>query len=157
MSVIVARQKRPTTVLDQHHYVPEPESLQAIWKQSERGEQRCASWHPWKTQLQMRWTSVQSLSLNNELADAVFPGFVKPCFEETVGHTRDRFIKTPGLTKQACHQINTVVSSKSPTQEDTSTLPARSSRVDESYAEERESSSSWLAHAVYTRKKMEGI
>ena len=29
-------------------------------KQSERGEQRCVSWHPWKTQLKMRLMNVQS-------------------------------------------------------------------------------------------------
>ena len=41
----------------------------------------------------------------NELPDAEF---VKPCFEETVRQARDRIVKTPGLTKLACHQINTV-------------------------------------------------
>ena len=49
-----------------------------------------------------------AIPIFNELADAVFPGFVKLFFEETVRHATDRLIKTPGLTKQACHQINTV-------------------------------------------------
>ncbi|KAL5517044.1 hypothetical protein EMCRGX_G002511 [Ephydatia muelleri] len=61
VSVTVARQKRPTPVSTAPGPapLPEPEALQAIRKgERERGERRCASWHPWKIQLQMRRTSV---------------------------------------------------------------------------------------------------
>ena len=96
-----------------------------------------------------------AIPIFNELADAEFPGFIKPCFEETVRHARDRLIKTPGLTKQACHQINTV---GSPARVPPRRIPAHFQQKFKSrYAEERESNSSWLAPAVYTRKKTEGI
>ncbi|KAL5456879.1 hypothetical protein EMCRGX_G034104 [Ephydatia muelleri] len=61
VSVTVARQKRPTPVSTAPGPapLPEPEALQAIRKgERERREGRCASWHPQKTQLQMRRTSV---------------------------------------------------------------------------------------------------
>ena len=61
VSVTVARQKRPTPVSTAPGPapLPEPEALQAIRKgERERGERRCASWHPWKIQLQMMRTSV---------------------------------------------------------------------------------------------------
>ena len=71
VSVTVARQKRPTPVSTAPGPapLPEPEALQAIRKgERERGERRCASWHPWKIQLQM------VIPIFNEFADAEFPG-----------------------------------------------------------------------------------
>ena len=49
-----------------------------------------------------------AIPIFNELAEAEIPGYVKSCFEETVQQARDRFVRTPGQTTLACHQINTV-------------------------------------------------
>ena len=64
----------------------------------------------------------------NEFADAEFPGFVKPCFEETVRQARDRFCQDPFADQAGLSSDRHCgVSSKSPTQRDTSTLPAKNS------------------------------
>ena len=93
----------------------------------------------------------------NEFADAEFPGFVKPCFEETVRQARDRFVNTPGLTKLACHQIDSV---ESPARVPPRRIPAHFQQEVQEQMNDMlkkgiivESSSSWLAPAVYTRKK----
>ncbi|KAL5496544.1 hypothetical protein EMCRGX_G012850 [Ephydatia muelleri] len=97
------------------------------------------------------------ISIFNEFADAEFPGFVKPCFEETVRQARDRFVKTPWLTKLACHQIDTV---GSPTRVPPRRIPAHFQQEVQEQMNDMlkkgiivESSSSWLAPAVYTREK----
>ena len=89
----------------------------------------------------------------NEFADA---GFVKPCFEETVQQARDQFVKTPGLTKLACHQIDTV---GSPARVPPRRIPVHFQQEVQEQMNDMlkkgiivESSSSWLAPAVYTRK-----
>ena len=93
----------------------------------------------------------------NEFADAEFLGIFKPCFEETVRQARDRFVKTPGLTKLACHQIDTV---GSPTRVPPRRIPAHFQQEVQEQMNDMlkkgiivEGSSSWLAPAVYTRKK----
>eukprot|EP00731_Ephydatia_muelleri_P003079 Em0001g3079a len=86
---------------------PEPEALQAIWKgERERREKVCIVASPDYPASDEADECV--IPIFNEFADAEFPGFVKPCFEETVRQARDRFVKTPGLTKLTCHQTDTV-------------------------------------------------
>ena len=109
MSVTVAGQKRPTPVsaAPGPAPLPEPEALQAIRKgERERREKVCIVASLEKPASDEADECV--IPIFNEFADAEFLGFVKPCFEETVRKARDRFVKTPGLTKLACHQIHTV-------------------------------------------------
>ena len=70
---------------------------------------------------------------------------------------RDQFVKTPGLTKLACHQINTV---GSPARVPPRRIPAHFQQEIQEQMNDVlkkgiivESSSSWQAPAVYTRKK----
>ena len=109
MSVTVAGQKRPTPVSTAPGPapLPEPEALQAIRKgERERREKVCIVASLEKPASDEADECVIPIFI--EFADAEFLGFVKPCFEETVRKARDRFVKTPGLTKLACHQIHTV-------------------------------------------------
>eukprot|EP00731_Ephydatia_muelleri_P011448 Em0006g342a len=77
--------------------------------------------------------------------------------KDTVRQARDQFVKTPGLTKLACHQINTV---GSPARVPPRRIPAHFQQEIQEQMNDVlkkgiivESSSSWQAPAVYTRKK----
>eukprot|EP00731_Ephydatia_muelleri_P010889 Em0005g1475a len=98
-----------------------------------------------------------AIPIFNELAEAEFPGYIKSCFEETVQQARDRFVKTPGQTTLACHQINTV---GPPARVPPRRIPAHFQQEVQEQMNDMlrkgiivESSSAWLAPAVYTRKK----
>ena len=93
----------------------------------------------------------------NALADVEFPGHVKPCLEGTIRQARDLFAKIPGLTKLACHQIDTL---GPPARVPPRRIPAHFQQEVQEQINDMlkkgiivESSSSWLAPAVYTRKK----
>ena len=136
--------------------LPEPEALQAIRKgERERREKVFIVASP--EDLASDEADECVIPIFNEFADAEFPGFVKPCFEETVRQARDQFVKTPWLTKLACHQIDTV---GSPTRVPPRRIPAHLQQEVQEQMNDMlkkgiivESSSSWLAPAVYTRKK----
>ncbi|KAL5469538.1 hypothetical protein EMCRGX_G030807 [Ephydatia muelleri] len=152
------KQKRPTPVSTAPGPapLPEPEALQAIRKgERKRREKVCIVASPEDSASDEADECV--IPIFNEFADAEFPGFVKPCFVETVRQARVRFVKTPGLTKLACHQIDTV---GSPARVPPRGMPAHfQQEAQEQMNDMRkkgiivESSSSWLAPAVYTRKK----
>ncbi|KAL5493310.1 hypothetical protein EMCRGX_G014468 [Ephydatia muelleri] len=98
-----------------------------------------------------------AIPIFNELAEAEFPGYIKSCFEETVQQARDQFVKTPGQTTLACHQINTV---GPPARVPPRRIPAHFQQEVQEQMNDMlrkgiivESSSAWLAPAVYTRKK----
>ena len=158
VSVTVAWQKRPTPVSTAPGPapLPEPEALQAIWKaERERREKVCIV-----ASLEVPVPDEVDecvIPVFKELADAELPGFIKPCFEETIRQARDRFVKIPGLTKLACHQINTV---GSPARVPPRRIPAHFQQEVQEQINDMlkkgiivESSSAWLAPAVYTRKK----
>ncbi|KAL5506281.1 hypothetical protein EMCRGX_G007894 [Ephydatia muelleri] len=91
------------------------------------------------------------------VADVEFPGHVKPCLEGTKRQARDLFAKIPGLTKLACHQIDTL---GPPARVPPRRIPAHFQQEVQEQINDMlkkgiivESSSSWLAPAVYTRKK----
>ena len=92
----------------------------------------------------------------NAVADAEFPGHVKPCLEGTIRQARDLFAKIPGLTKLACHQIDTL---RPPARVPLRRIPAHFQQEVKQINDMLmkgiivKSSSSWLAPAVYTRKK----
>ena len=97
----------------------------------------------------------------DECAITVFNGLVKPnsqdtsrpLFEETVQQAIDRFVKTPGQTTLACHQINTV---GSPARVPSRRIPAHFQQEVQDMLRKGvivESSNAWLAPAVYTKKK----
>ena len=158
----VYRQKRPTPVSTAPGPapLPEPEALQAIRKgERKRREKVCIVASPEDSASDEADECV--IPIFNEFADAEFPGFVKPCFVETVRQARVRFVKTPGLTKLACHQIDTV---GSPARVPPRGMPAHfQQEAQEQMNDMRkkgiivESSSSWLAPAVYTRKKTDCV
>ena len=109
VSVTIAREKRPkpvSTALDPAA-PPEPETLQVIWQvEKERRRKVCIV----ASLDDPVFVEADECAICNfkESANAEFHGFVKTYFEEMVRQARDRFVKTPGLTKLACHQIGTV-------------------------------------------------
>ena len=135
---------------------PEPETLQVIWRaEKERRRKVCivASLDDPVSE------EAGKCAIPNFKESAIyeFPGLVKPCFEETVQQARDRFVKTPGLKKLACHQIDTV---GPPARVPPRRIPAHFQQEVQEQMNDMlkkgiimESSSSWLAPAVYTRKK----
>ena len=158
VSVTVARQKRltPVSTAPGPAPLPEPEAMQAMRKaERERREKVCIV-----ASLEDPASDEADdcvIPIFNEFADAEFPGFVKACFQGTVQQARDRFVKTPGLTKLACHQIDTV---GSPARVPPRRIPAHFQQEVQELMNDMlkrgiivESSSSWLAPAVYTRKK----
>ena len=87
--------------------IPEPEALQDIRKaERERKEKVCIV-----TSLEDKAAEEvdeYTIPAYNAVADAEFPGHLKPCLEGTIRQARDLFAKIPGLTKLACHQIDTL-------------------------------------------------
>ena len=90
-------------------------------------------------------------------ANFEFPKFIKPCFNSTVQEFKDLFIKTPGSTNIACHKITT---NGPPDRVPPRRIPAHFRTEVECQIQHmlqkgiiEESSSSWMAPAVYVRKK----
>ena len=136
--------------------LPEPEALQAIRKaERERKEKVCIVTSLEDTAAEE--VDEYAIPAYNAVADVEFPGHVKPCLEGTIRQARDLFAKIPGLTKLACHQIDTLgPSARVPPRR----IPAHFQQEVQEQINDMlkkgiivESSSSWLAPAVYTRKK----
>ena len=136
--------------------LPEPEALQASRKAvRERKEKVCIVTSLEDTAAEE--VDEYAIPAYNAVADAEFPGHVKPCLEGTIRQARDLFAKIPGLTKLACHQIDTLgPSARVPPRR----IPAHFQQEVQEQINDMlkkgiivESSSSWLAPAMYTRKK----
>ncbi|KAL5496314.1 hypothetical protein EMCRGX_G012570 [Ephydatia muelleri] len=90
-------------------------------------------------------------------ANVELPEFIKPCFNSTVQEFKDLFIMTPGTTNITCHKIST---NGPPVRVPPRRIPAHFRTEVESQIQHMlqkgiivESSSSWMAPAVYVRKK----
>ena len=136
--------------------LPEPVALQAIRKaERERKEKVCIVTSLEDTAAEE--VNEYAIPAYNAVADVEFPGHVKPCLEGTIRQARDLFAKIPGLTKLACHQIDTL---GPPARVPPRRIPAHFQQEVQEQINGMlkkgiivESSSSWLAPAVYTRKK----
>ena len=136
--------------------LPEPEALQAIRKAERvRKEKVCIVTSLEDTAAEK--VDEYAIPAYNAVADVEFPGHVKPCLEGTIRQARDLFAKIPGLTKLACHQIDTL---GPPARVPPRRIPAHFQQEVQEQINDMlkkgiivESSSSWLAPAVYTRKK----
>ena len=90
-------------------------------------------------------------------ANVELPEFIKPCFNSIVQEFKDLFIMTPGTTNITCHKIST---NGPPVRVPPRRIPAHFRTEVESQIQHMlqkgiivESSSSWMAPAVYVRKK----
>eukprot|EP00731_Ephydatia_muelleri_P000732 Em0001g732a len=136
--------------------LPEPEALQAIRKAERvRKEKVCIVTSLEDTAAEE--VDEYAIPAYNAVADVEFPGHVKPCLEGTIRQARDLFAKIPGLTKLACHQIDTL---GPPARVPPRRIPAHFQQEVQEQINDMlkkgiivESISSWLAPAVYTRKK----
>ena len=98
-----------------------------------------------------------AIPIFDDRANFEFPEFIKPCFNSTVHEFKDLFIKTPGTTNITCHKITT---NGPPVRVPPRRIPAHYRTEVESQIQHmlqkgiiEESSSSWMAPAVYARKK----
>eukprot|EP00731_Ephydatia_muelleri_P000713 Em0001g713a len=136
--------------------LPEPEALQAIRKAERvRKEKVCIVTSLEDTAAEE--VDEYAIPAYNAVADVEFPGHVKPCLEGTIRQARDLIAKIPGLTKLACHQIDTL---GPPARVPPRRIPAHFQQEVQEPINDMlkkgiivESISSWLAPAVYTRKK----
>ena len=160
VSVTVTRQRKqtPVSTVPKPAPLPEPETLlqHSIWKAERERRAKVCTVASLEDPVADEADEC-AIPIFNELAEAEFPGYIKSCFEETVQQARDRFVKTPGQTTLACHQINTV---GPPARVPPRRIPAHFQQEVQEQMNDMlrkgiivESSSAWLAPAVYTRKK----
>ena len=151
---VTPRKERSTQSQQKSHHIP-LELAPALEAEKQRRSKFCAA----LSVVDDNRDEIEGCTIPtfDDHANVEFPEFIKPCFNSTVEEFKDLFITTPGTTNIACHKITT---NGPPVRVPPRRIPAHFRTEVESQIQHMlqkgiivESSSSWMAPAVYVRKK----
>ncbi|KAL5516749.1 hypothetical protein EMCRGX_G002156 [Ephydatia muelleri] len=151
---VTPRIERSTQNKQKSHYIP-LELAPALEAEKQRRSKFCAA----LSVVDDNSEEIEGCTIPtfDDHANVENPEFIKPCFNSTVQEFKDLFIMTPGTTNITCHKIST---NGPPVRVPPRRIPAHFRTEVESQIQHMlqkgiivESSSSWMAPAVYVRKK----